>query len=144
MMAFFEVDMEDYTNFVSLRDLYSGFSQDGRNITAYNGCLSFRKGVLYTDSECFELIKNMLSGRQSGYLVWEKTGFASFRVLLGEDFLYSLFRFLNGEFHLEISGNLYYFYELPADQRSALLDQEIPVYILPQEEYRPDRVRCIF
>ena len=124
---------------IPIRDLYTGFKDSGdAGVVGFGGQLNIRpayqREFVYKDEQRNKVIDTVQKGYPLNVMYWvrnpdpevpEDDSRAKFEVLDGQQRTLSLCKYLCGDFSI----NARYFHNLTQDQKDAILDYELTVYV---------------
>lgn len=115
---------------VTVAEVCAGYFNDAEEgVTGYSGRLDIRpryqREFIYKDKQRDEVIRTVRKGLPLNVIYWCKTGSDTYEVMDGQQRTISLCEYVDGSFSVDEK----YFYNLPSDQKKAILDYELFVYV---------------
>jgi hypothetical protein len=115
---------------VTVGELCEGYANDDEEgVTGYNDRLDIRpkyqREFVYKDAQRDEVIRTVERGLPLNVMYWCVTGDDAYEVLDGQQRTISLAEYVDGSFSIDDK----YFYNLPADQKKAILDYPLFIYV---------------
>lgn len=124
---------------IHVRDLFSSFNDSGdAGVVGFNGQLNIRpayqREFVYKDEQRDKVIDTVRKGYPLNVMYWVRNpdpvapsddSRAKFEVLDGQQRTLSICKYVNGDFSI----NEQYFHNLTQDQKDAILDYELTVYV---------------
>lgn len=128
---------------ISIRELTKGYEDKGETgVFGFSGELSIRpayqREFIYKNEQRDKVIETVRRGFPLNIMYWAKNpdsallldeSLRKFEVLDGQQRTVSICMYVNGEFSIDQGGNPLYFHSLTQDQKDAILDYELTVYV---------------
>lgn len=124
---------------IKVSELCQGYSDNGDGgVFGYSGRLtirpSFQREFVYKDKQRDAVIETVRKGFPLNVMYWSKTGENTYEVLDGQQRTISIGQYLNGDYPVKINGNDRFFHNLLEDEKRALLDYELTIYVCEGSE----------
>lgn len=118
---------------VTIRDVVDGYTDDGEGgVIGYGGQLNIRppyqREFVYKQKQRDAVIDTIFKGFPLNVFYWVENSDRTFEILDGQQRTVSLSQYANGDFSVDVSGNLKGFPNLTPDERGRFLDYELLVY----------------
>ena len=122
--------MEVTQRIVTVRELAEGYYNDEEEgVVAYDELLNVRppyqREFVYKDKQRDDVIRSVLAGFPLSVFYWATTPDGRFEMLDGQQRTMSICEYVDGAFSVDERG----FHNLEADERQAILDYELIVYV---------------
>ena len=119
---------------IKVSDLVENYSDDGDGgVYGYNNQLtvrpSFQREFIYREEQRAAVIDSVMNGFPLNVMYWSKTGQDSYEVLDGQQRTISIAQYINKDFPIKINGNDKFFQNLTNEEKQAILDYELTVYV---------------
>lgn len=121
---------------VTVRDLIDGYEERGTDgiegVVAYGGKLdvrpAYQREYIYGTKDRDEVIRSVKKGFPVNVMYWAKSGDGRYELMDGQQRTISICRY-TAEGEQSFSVDNLYFFNLPADQREAMLDYMLDIYV---------------
>lgn len=118
---------------VTIREVVEGYTDDGEDgVFGYGGALNIRppyqREFVYKQKKRDAVIDTIFKGFPLNVFYWVENEDGTFEILDGQQRTISLSQYANGDFSIDVNGNLRYFPNLTADEQQRFLDYELLVY----------------
>ncbi|MCZ4652709.1 DUF262 domain-containing protein [Gordonia amicalis] len=118
---------------VTIREVVEGYTDDGEGgVFGYGGRLNIRppyqREFVYKQKKRDAVIDTIFKGFPLNVFYWVENEDGTFEILDGQQRTISLSQYANGDFSIDVNGNLRYFPNLTADEQERFLDYELLVY----------------
>ena len=115
---------------ITVGEVAEGYFNDAEEgVTGYDGRLDIRpkyqREFVYNDKQRDEVIRTIAKGLPLNVMYWCVTGDDSYEVMDGQQRTIAFCEYIDGAFSVDDR----YFYNLPSDQKKAILDYELFVYV---------------
>ena len=115
---------------ITVRDLVKDYQDSAEGgVRAYGGLLDVRppyqREFVYKDKQRDAVIETVRQGFPLNVMYWAKRDDGTFEVIDGQQRTISLCQYINGDF----AYLMRYFHNLQADEKNAILDYELMVYV---------------
>ena len=115
---------------VTIRELVSEYRDDGESgVVGYGGKLDirppFQREFVYKDKQRAAVIRSVMSGFPLNVMYWADREDGTFEIIDGQQRTISIAQYVHGDFSLD--GR--YFHSLQADERDAIRDYELTIYV---------------
>lgn len=135
--------MKIESKIVKIRELVSGYKDSGGDgVVGFSGKLNIRppyqREFVYGIAQRDKVLDTVLKGYPLNVMYWAKNfnsknpnddSLVTFEVLDGQQRTLSICKYIEGDFSISIGGNPFNFHNLREDQKKAILDYEITIYI---------------
>lgn len=118
---------------VTIREVVDGYTDDGEGgVFGYGGRLNIRppyqREFVYKQKQRDAVIDTIFKGFPLNVFYWVENEDGTFEILDGQQRTVSLSQYANGDFSVEVNGNLKGFPNLTPDEQKKFLDYELLVY----------------
>ena len=115
---------------VTVRELVSEYRDDGEGgVVGYDGKLDirppFQREFVYKDKQREAVVRTVMSGFPLNVMYWADREDGTFEIIDGQQRTISIAQYVHGDFSLD--GR--YFHSLQADERDAIRDYELTIYV---------------
>lgn len=115
---------------ITIGEICEGYFNDAEEgVTGYNDRLDIRpkyqREFVYKDAQRDEVIRTVMKGLPLNVIYWCRTGEDSYELMDGQQRTISVCEYVDGSFSVDDR----YFYNLPSDQKKALLEYPLFVYV---------------
>ena len=119
---------------IKVSDLVENYKDNGDGgVFGYNNRLtirpSFQREFIYGEKQRAAVIDSVMNGFPLNLMYWSKTGPDTYEVLDGQQRTISIAQYVNKDFPVKINGNDKFFQNLTNEEKQAILDYELTVYI---------------
>lgn len=119
---------------IKVSDLVENYSDDGDSgVYGYNNRLtirpSYQRNFCFSDKQRAAVIDSVMNGFPLNVMYWSKTGADTYEVLDGQQRTVSIAQYINKDFPIKINGNDKFFQNLTNEEKQAILDYELTVYV---------------
>ena len=121
---------------ITIRELVEGYEdRNERGVVAYGGNLDVRppyqREFVYKDRQRDAVIDTCTKGFPLNVMYWAVTEANSYEIIDGQQRTISVAQYVDGEFAMPVFGiqEARYFHNLTTDERDALLDYQLTVYL---------------
>lgn len=119
---------------IKVSDLVKNYKDNGDGgVFGYNNRLtirpSFQREFIYGEKQRAAVIDSVMNGFPLNVMYWSKTGADTYEVLDGQQRTVSIAQYINKDFPIKINGNDKFFQNLTNEEKQAILDYELTVYI---------------
>lgn len=119
---------------IKVSDLVENYKDNGDGgVFGYNDRLtirpSFQREFIYGEKQRVAVIDSVMNGFPLNVMYWSKTGADTYEVLDGQQRTVSIAQYINKDFPIKINGNDKFFQNLTNEEKQAILDYELTVYI---------------
>lgn len=119
---------------IKVSDLVENYKDNGDGgVFGYNNRLtirpSFQREFIYGEKQRAAVIDSVMNGFPLNVMYWSKTGADTYEVLDGQQRTVSIAQYINKDFPIKINGNDKFFQNLTNEEKQAILDYELTVYI---------------
>ena len=115
---------------VTIEEVCEGYFNDAEEgVTGYDDRLDIRpkyqREFVYKDNQRDEVIRTIMKGLPLNVMYWCKTGDDTYEVLDGQQRTIAFCEYVDGNFSVDDK----FFFNLPSDQKRAILDYELFIYV---------------
>ena len=115
---------------VTVGEVAEGYFNDAEEgVTGYDDRLDIRpkyqREFVYNNAQRDEVIRTIMKGLPLNVMYWVKTSEGSYEVMDGQQRTIAFCEYIDGAFSVDDK----YFYNLPSDQKKAILDYELFIYV---------------
>lgn len=119
---------------IKISDLVRNYKDNGDGgVFGYNDRLtirpSFQREFIYGEKQRAAVIDSVMNGFPLNVMYWSKTGADTYEVLDGQQRTVSIAQYINKDFPIKINGNDKFFQNLTNEEKQAILDYELTVYV---------------
>lgn len=119
---------------IKVFDLVENYKDNGDGgVFGYNDRLtirpSFQREFIYGEKQRTAVIDSVMNGFPLNVMYWSKTGDDTYEVLDGQQRTISIAQYINKDFPVKVNGNDKFFQNLTNEEKQAILDYELTVYV---------------
>lgn len=119
---------------IKVSDLVENYKDNGDGgVFGYNDRLtirpSFQREFIYGEKQRAAVIDSVMNGFPLNVMYWSKTGADTYEVLDGQQRTVSIAQYINKDFPVTVNGNDKFFQNLTNEEKQAILDYELTVYV---------------
>lgn len=123
---------------IPVRDVVENYRDDGEGgIFGYDGKLNIRppyqREFVYKPKQRDAVIDTVFKGFPLNVFYWVQNADGTFEILDGQQRTVSFSQYANGDFSVDVGGNLKAFHNLTPDERDRFLDYELLIYFCEGE-----------